>query len=101
MCEGVCILNDDFGVVIIGSIEKYIIDIVFKMGWCLDMFDVVWIDKKVVIVGVGLVGFVCVDILVCNGVKFVVYDKYEEIGGLFIFGILFFKLEKDVIKLCC
>lgn len=58
----------DFGVVIIGNIEKYIMDIVFEMGWKFDMFNVVWIDKKVVIIGVGLVGFVVVDILVCNGV---------------------------------
>ncbi|HAX27201.1 MAG TPA: glutamate synthase small subunit, partial [Alteromonas macleodii] len=37
--------------------------------------------------------------LVRNGVKPVVYDKYEEIGGLLTFGIPSFKLEKDVIKL--
>ena len=99
LCEGACTLNDDFGAVTIGSIEKYITDTAFKMGWRPDMSDVVWTDKKVAIVGAGPAGLACADILVRNGVKPVVYDKYEEIGGLLTFGIPSFKLEKDVIKL--
>lgn len=63
------------------------------------MSDVEWTDKKVAIVGAGPAGLACADILVRNGVKPIVYDKYEEIGGLLTFGIPSFKLEKDVIKL--
>ncbi len=99
LCEGACTLNDDFGAVTIGSIEKYITDTAFKMGWRPDMSDVVWTDKKVAIVGAGPAGLACADVLVRNGVKPVVYDKYEEIGGLLTFGIPSFKLEKEVIKL--
>ncbi|WP_412972413.1 FAD-dependent oxidoreductase [Glaciecola sp. MF2-115] len=99
LCEGACTLNDDFGAVTIGSIEKYITDTAFKMGWRPDMSDVVWTDKKVAIVGAGPAGLACADVLVRNGVKPVVFDKYEEIGGLLTFGIPSFKLEKDVITL--
>jgi glutamate synthase (NADPH/NADH) small chain len=99
LCEGACTLNDDFGAVTIGSIEKYITDTAFKMGWRPDMSDVVWTDKKVAIVGAGPAGLACADVLVRNGVKPVVFDKYEEIGGLLTFGIPSFKLEKEVIKL--
>lgn len=99
LCEGACTLNDDFGAVTIGSIEKYITDTAFKMGWRPDMSDVVWTDKKVAIVGAGPAGLACADVLIRNGVKPVVYDKYEEIGGLLTFGIPSFKLEKEVIKL--
>ncbi|NMH59301.1 FAD-dependent oxidoreductase [Alteromonas ponticola] len=99
LCEGACTLNDDFGAVTIGSIEKYITDTAFKMGWRPDMSDVEWTDKKVAIVGAGPAGLACADILVRNGVKPVVFDRYEEIGGLLTFGIPSFKLEKDVIKL--
>jgi glutamate synthase (NADPH/NADH) small chain len=99
LCEGACTLNDDFGAVTIGSIEKYITDTAFQMGWRPDMSDVVWTDKKVAIVGAGPAGLACADILVRNGVKPVVFDKYEEIGGLLTFGIPSFKLEKEVIKL--
>lgn len=99
LCEGACTLNDDFGAVTIGSIEKYITDTAFKMGWRPDMSDVVWTDRKVAIVGAGPAGLACADILIRNGVRPVVFDKYEEIGGLLTFGIPSFKLEKDVIKL--
>lgn len=99
LCEGACTLNDDFGAVTIGSIEKYITDTAFKMGWRPDMSGVVKTTKKVAIVGAGPAGLACADILVRNGVKPVVYDKYPEIGGLLTFGIPSFKLEKDVIKL--
>ncbi|GGW97833.1 FAD-dependent oxidoreductase [Alteromonas halophila] len=99
LCEGACTLNDDFGAVTIGSIEKYITDEAFKMGWRPDMSDVIWTDKKVAVIGAGPAGLACADILVRNGVKPVVYDKYEEIGGLLTFGIPSFKLEKEVVTL--
>ena len=99
LCEGACTLNDDFGAVTIGSIEKHITDTAFKMGWRPDMSDVIWTDKKVAIVGAGPAGLACADVLVRNGVKPVVYDKYEEIGGLLTFGIPSFKLEKEVVTL--
>ena len=85
--------------VTIGSIEKHITDTAFKMGWRPDMSDVIWTDKKVAIVGAGPAGLACADVLVRNGVKPVVYDKYEEIGGLLTFGIPSFKLEKEVVTL--
>ncbi|GAC03266.1 FAD-dependent oxidoreductase [Paraglaciecola chathamensis] len=97
LCEGACTLNDDFGAVTIGSIEKYITDTAFQMGWRPDMSGVVATNKKVAIVGAGPAGLACADILVRNGVKPVVYDKYPEIGGLLTFGIPAFKLEKEVI----
>ena len=97
LCEGACTLNDDFGAVTIGSIEKYITDTAFEMGWRPDMSGVIKTDKKVAIVGAGPAGLACADILVRNGVKPVVFDKYPEIGGLLTFGIPSFKLEKDVV----
>lgn len=99
LCEGACTLNDDFGAVTIGSIEKYITDTAFKMGWRPDMSGVIPTEKKVAIVGAGPAGLACADILVRNGVKPVVFDKYPEIGGLLTFGIPSFKLEKEVVKL--
>jgi glutamate synthase (NADPH/NADH) small chain len=97
LCEGSCTLNSDFGAVTIGSIEKYITDTAFEMGWRPNIDGVELTDKKVAIVGAGPAGLACADILVRNGVKPVVFDKYEEIGGLLTFGIPSFKLEKEVI----
>ena len=98
LCEGACTLNDGFGAVTIGNAEKYITDTAFAMGWRPDMSKVVWTDKKVAIIGAGPAGIGCADILVRNGVKPVVFDKYPEIGGLLTFGIPEFKLEKSVMS---
>ncbi|MCK5791341.1 MAG: FAD-dependent oxidoreductase, partial [Ketobacter sp.] len=99
LCEGACTLNDGFGAVTIGSVEKYISDTALAMGWRPDMSDVVWTDKKVAVIGAGPAGLGCADVLVRNGVKPVVFDRNPEIGGLLTFGIPEFKLEKPVMQL--
>ncbi len=97
LCEGACTLNDGFGAVTIGAVEKYITDEAFKQGWRPDLSHVVATGKRVAIVGAGPAGLACADVLVRNGVEPVVYDLYPEIGGLLTFGIPPFKLEKEVV----
>jgi glutamate synthase (NADPH/NADH) small chain len=97
LCEGACTLNDGFGAITIGSIEKYITDEAFKQGWKPDLSNVVATDFKVGIIGAGPAGLACADVLARNGIKSIIYDKYEEIGGLLTFGIPPFKLEKEVV----
>ena len=96
LCEGACTLNDGFGAVTIGSVEKYITDTAFALGWRPNMSEVVWTDKRVAIIGAGPAGLACADVLVRGGVKPVVFDRHPEIGGLLTFGIPEFKLEKKV-----
>ncbi len=98
LCEGACTLNDGFGAVTIGNVEKYIADEAFKQGWRPDMSGVEPTGKKVAVIGAGPAGLGCADILVRNGVQPVVFDRYPEIGGLLTFGIPPFKLEKEVIE---
>ncbi len=98
LCEGACTINDEFGAVSIGSIEKYITDEAFKKGWRPDISGVKPTGKKVAIIGAGPAGLACADVLVRNGVEAIVYDKHPEIGGLLSFGIPSFKLEKSVVE---
>jgi len=98
LCEGACTLNDGFGAVTIGSIEKYITDTAIKNGWKPDLSQVHHTDKRVAVIGAGPAGLGCADVLVRNGVTPVVFDRYPEAGGLLTFGIPSFKLEKDVMK---
>lgn len=97
LCEGACTLNDGIGAVSIGSVEKYITDEAFKLGWRPDMSNVIATGKKVGIVGAGPAGLAAADVLARNGIRSVVYDAYPEIGGLLTFGIPPFKLEKQVV----
>ena len=104
LCEVACTLNSDgfgeqvggFGAVTIGQIEKYISEEAFKAGWRPDMSNVVPTGRKVAVIGAGPAGLGCADVLARNGVKPVVYDRYDEIGGLLTFGIPEFKMEKWV-----
>jgi glutamate synthase (NADPH/NADH) small chain len=98
LCEGACTLNDGLGAVTIGSIEKYITDEALAQGWRPDMSGVRVTDKRVAIVGAGPAGLGAADVLVRNGVKPIVFDRYARVGGLLTFGIPPFKLEKQVVE---
>jgi len=98
LCEGACTLNDGFGAVTIGAIEKYITDTAFAQGWRPDLTGVQDVGKRVAIIGAGPAGLGCADVLVRNGVAPIVYDRNPEIGGLLTFGIPEFKLEKEVVR---
>ena len=77
--------------------EKYITDMALAQGWRPDLSHVTQTGRRVAIVGAGPAGLAAADILVRNGVKPVVFDRYSEIGGLLTFGIPPFKLEKDIV----
>jgi len=98
LCEGACTLNDGFGAVTIGAVEKYISDTAFDQGWTPDLSGVEDTGKRVAVIGAGPAGLSCADVLARNGVKAVVYDRHPEIGGLLTFGIPEFKLEKEVVQ---
>ena len=97
LCEGACTLNDGFGAVTIGAIEKYITDEAMRLGWKPDLSSVRSTGRRVAIIGAGPAGLGCADVLVRNGVEPVVFDRAREIGGLLTFGIPPFKLDKEVV----
>ncbi len=98
LCEGACTLNDGFGAVTIGAVEKYVTDTAIAMGWEPNLDNVIKTAKKVAVIGAGPAGLACADVLIRNGVSPVVFDRHPEIGGLLTFGIPEFKLEKAVMQ---
>jgi glutamate synthase (NADPH) small chain len=99
LCEGACTLNDGFGAVTIGSIEKYITDEAVRQGWRPDLSKVKPSGREVAIIGAGPAGLAAADVLARHGVRAVVYDRYPRIGGLLSFGIPPFKLEKEIVEI--
>lgn len=97
LCEGACTLNDGFGAVTIGAVEKFITDTAFAQGWRPDLSKVKPTGKRVAVIGAGPAGLACADRLVRSGIAATVFDRYEQIGGLLQFGIPSFKLDKSVI----
>jgi glutamate synthase (NADPH/NADH) small chain len=98
LCEQACTLNDEFGAVTIGNIEKHITDTALAQGWKPDLSEVIKTGKRVAVIGAGPAGLACADVLTRNGIDAVVYDRHAQIGGLLTFGIPSFKLEKEVIQ---
>ena len=97
LCEGDCTLDDGFGAVTIGAVEKYIVDTAFAQGWRPDLSAVAATGWRVAVVGAGPAGLACADRLARAGIAATVFDRYERIGGLLQFGIPGFKLDKAVI----
>ncbi len=97
LCEGACTLNDGFGAVTIGAIEKYITDEAIRLGWKPNLSSVRRSGKRVAIIGAGPAGLAAADGLVRCGIDAIVFDRQREIGGLLTFGIPPFKLEKQVV----
>ncbi|WP_123770440.1 FAD-dependent oxidoreductase [Vulcaniibacterium tengchongense] len=97
LCEGSCTLNDGFGAVTIGAVEKYIADRALAEGWRPDLSKVAPTGKRVAVIGAGPAGLSCADRLARAGIEATVFDRYEQIGGLLHFGIPSFKLDKSVL----
>lgn len=98
LCEGACTLNDGFGAVTIGALERHIVDTAYAQGWRPDLSNVKPSGRRVAIVGAGPAGLACADVLARGGVEAHVFDRQDEIGGLLTFGIPPFKLEKDIVQ---
>ncbi|SUC28455.1 Glutamate synthase [NADPH] small chain [Providencia rustigianii] len=98
LCEAVCVLNETFGSVTIGHLEREITDKAFELGWRPDISHVTATNKRVAIIGAGPAGLGCADVLARNGVQVTVFDRHPEIGGLLTFGIPAFKLEKTIMQ---
>jgi glutamate synthase (NADPH/NADH) small chain len=99
LCEGNCVIEQSgHGTVTIGSIEKYITDNAWEKNWVKPLKVKVEINQSVGIIGAGPAGLACAEELRKKGYQITVYDRYDRPGGLLIYGIPNFKLEKFVVE---
>ncbi|MCE8508828.1 NAD(P)-dependent oxidoreductase [Ruegeria pomeroyi] len=99
LCEGNCVIEQSgHGTVTIGAVEKYITDTAWDMGWVKPASPVAERSESVGIIGAGPGGLAAADMLRQAGVQVTVYDRYDRAGGLLMYGIPGFKLEKDIVE---
>jgi glutamate synthase (NADPH/NADH) small chain len=99
LCEGNCVIEQSgHGTVTIGSVEKYVADIAWEKEWIKPIKVLKNIDQSVGIIGAGPAGITCAEELRKLGYKVTIYDRYDRPGGLLIYGIPNFKLEKFVVE---
>ena len=99
LCEGNCVIEQSgHGTVTIGSIEKYITDTAWDKGWVKPLKIKRELKQSVGIIGAGPAGMACAEELRKSGYQVTIYDRYDRPGGLLIYGIPNFKLEKFVVE---
>ncbi|WP_114392423.1 NAD(P)-dependent oxidoreductase [Oleisolibacter albus] len=98
LCEGNCTIEQStHGTVTIGAVEKYITDTAWERGWVKPMAPIRERTQSVGIIGAGPAGLAAADQLRKKGYQVHVYDRYDRVGGLLVYGIPGFKLDKEVV----
>ena len=99
LCEGNFVIEQaGHGTVTIGAVEKYINDTAWERGWVKPVKPAEELDQSVGVIGAGPAGLAAAEQLRRAGYQVTVYDRYDRVGGLMIYGIPSFKLEKEVVE---
>ena len=98
LCEGNCVIEQSgHGTVTIGSVEKFLTETAWEKNWIKPIEVKNEINQSIGIIGAGPAGLACAEELRKKNYKITVYDRYDRSGGLLIYGIPNFKLEKNVV----
>ncbi len=98
LCEGSCVIEKGFESVTIGAVEKHITETAFENGWVKPAAPTIERPESIGIVGAGPAGLAAAEMLRHKGYQVTIYDRYDRAGGLLIYGIPGFKLEKHVVE---
>src|SRR5579883_3134736 len=97
LCEGNCVIEKGYESVTIGAVERFITDTAFERGWVRPIRPRRELAQSVGIIGAGPAGLAAAEQLRRVGYQVTVYDRHDRMGGLLIYGIPNFKLEKPVV----
>jgi glutamate synthase (NADPH/NADH) small chain len=99
LCEGSCVIEQSgHGTVTIGAVEKYLTDTAWEKGWVKPLQPRRERAQSIGVVGAGPAGLSAAEALREKGYLVTVYDRHDRAGGLLIYGIPGFKLEKEVVE---
>lgn len=99
LCEGNCVIEQSgHGTVTIGAIEKYITNTAWENGWVETIKPRKELKETIGIIGAGPAGLAAAEQLRQKGYQITIYDRYDRAGGLLIYGIPNFKLEKSSVQ---
>jgi glutamate synthase (NADPH/NADH) small chain len=95
LCEGACVLNDSTKPIVIGDLQRYATD------WAIRNEQVLFTKgetngKKVAVVGGGPAGLSAARELARLGYAVTIFEAEKEAGGLNTYGIVSFRLPKQI-----
>lgn len=98
-CQGSCVRGIKGEPVSIGNLEAYVFDKTHEKGYslkeCYENKEIK--DKNVAVIGGGPAGLTCAAFLAREGVQVTIYEKYDYLGGILMFGIPEFRLPKKIV----
>lgn len=99
-CQGSCVRGIKGESISIGELEAYTFDKAHELGYhlsdCYQKVEKTY--KKVAVIGGGPAGLTCAAFLAKEGIKVTIYEKYDYLGGLLMFGIPEFRLPKEIVE---
>ncbi|MEL6831119.1 MAG: NAD(P)-dependent oxidoreductase [Pseudomonadota bacterium] len=99
LCEGICTIEQSgHGTVTIGAIERHITDTAWDQGLVTPIKPTRERSQSTGIIGAGPGGLAAAEQLRSKGYQVTVYDRYDRGGGLLVYGIPGFKLEKHLVE---
>ena len=99
LCEGNCVVEQaGFGAITIGNLEKYLTELAWEKGWVKKIESDFSSKQKVAIIGSGPAGMSASAYLIQNGYLVDIFEKSDRAGGLMIYGIPNFKLDKSIVE---
>ena len=99
LCEGNCVIEKaGHGTVTIGAVESYITETAFENGWVKPPKPIRELEQSIGIIGAGPAALSAADVLRRKGYQVHVYDRYDRAGGLLVYGIPNFKLDKSIVR---
>lgn len=105
-CQGSCVRGIKGEPVSIGNLEAFVFDKAKEQGrklanyWESEMKEKKQKngDKKVAVIGGGPSGLTAAAFLAKNGIQVTIYERYDYLGGLLMYGIPEFRLSKQIVK---
>ena len=98
LCEGNCVIEKGYESVTIGAVERFLTDTAFEQGWVKPRRPARERGLSVGVVGAGPAGLTAAEELRARGYAVTIYDRHDRAGGLLIYGIPNFKLEKEIVQ---
>ncbi len=99
LCEGSCVIEQSgHGTVTIGAVEQFITETAWEEGWIKPVKPSVERAESIGVIGAGPAGLAAAEELRKEGFQVKIYDRYDRTGGLMVYGIPNFKLDKDVVS---
>jgi glutamate synthase (NADPH/NADH) small chain len=97
LCQEGCVLGRKNGAASIGKLEAFVADKARQAGMMVIQVPEIKSGKRVAVVGSGPAGITVAQDLAQLGHEVVIYEAWPEPGGVPIYGIPSFKLEKHVV----